>query len=645
MTTRTIQGHQLFRVADIKSVDPDKRTVDLVWTTGHKGKRSSWFGDDWFEELEVSDKAIRMDRLNAGAPLLDTHGQYQLSDVLAVVERSWIENGVGMATVRFSKRADVEPIFQDVKDGIIRNVSVGYRVHKWEDVTEGDDKVKTYRAIDWEPMEISLVPIGFDPGAQTRSAEGRPQDAFTMQIISNRSASEPNQRGNKPMTEEQQRAADEAAKRAAEAAAAEAKRMADEAARVAKETERKRAVEIRAAVRAAKLEDSVADDLCARDVSVDEARKEVLDMLAKRDAAKPTGGARVTAGDQDEILVRREAAQNALLHRFNPRQHELHESARRFRGMSLVRMAEELLGLSGKGMTRNEIAQRALSSSDFPIILGATVGKTLRAGYTVQARTFQAFVRFGTLADYKEVSRVQLGDAPNLAQVVESGEYAEGSIGEAAEKIKLLKYGKIIRITEEAIVNDDLDAFTRIPGMMGAAAARLESKLVYDVLLNNAAMADNVVLFHATHGNLGSAAAITETSLNLARAAIRKQKNMDGTDTLDLEPAFLICGPDKETEAKKILSSQMFATKSGDVNVFANSMAPVVESRIPGNKWFVAAAPSQVDTIEVAYLEGMSGPELTQKESFESDGIALKVKHVVGVKPIDYRGLYYNPGA
>ena len=80
-------------------------------------------------------------RLNGGAPLLNTHGAWDLRDVIGVVERAWIaregEALVGRATVRFSDRADVEPIWRDVAAGIVRNVSVGYAVRSYE-ITETD---------------------------------------------------------------------------------------------------------------------------------------------------------------------------------------------------------------------------------------------------------------------------------------------------------------------------------------------------------------------------------------------------------------------------------------------------------------------------------------------------------------------------
>ena len=111
-------------------------------------------------------------RLNGGAPLLNTHGAFDLEDVIGVVERAWVsrEGGayVGRATVRFSDRTDVEPIWQDVRNGIIRNVSVGYTVRTYE-IREEEGAVPIWTAIDWQPLELSAVPVGADGAAGFRS--------------------------------------------------------------------------------------------------------------------------------------------------------------------------------------------------------------------------------------------------------------------------------------------------------------------------------------------------------------------------------------------------------------------------------------------------------------------------------------------
>ncbi len=132
-----------------------------------------WTGKRYREVLSMDPAHVRLDRLNAGAPLLDAHSAYSIGDVLGAVQpdTARLEKGRGVATVRFSKRDAVEPIFNDVADGIISNVSVGYRVYKFVEDTPKDGGTPTRTAIDWEPFEVSMVPMPADVGARVRAGD------------------------------------------------------------------------------------------------------------------------------------------------------------------------------------------------------------------------------------------------------------------------------------------------------------------------------------------------------------------------------------------------------------------------------------------------------------------------------------------
>ena len=109
--------------------------------------------------------------------LLNNHDRYGgLSSQIGVVERAWVEDGKGGATIRLSRRPDVQGIVQDVRDGIVKNVSIGYEVRRVRREEQEDDKRPIYRAVDWEPFEISLVPVPADPTAQIRTQKDAVQE-------------------------------------------------------------------------------------------------------------------------------------------------------------------------------------------------------------------------------------------------------------------------------------------------------------------------------------------------------------------------------------------------------------------------------------------------------------------------------------
>lgn len=640
------------------SVNIEERTVEITWTTGAKGRRWSWDIGSYMEELEVSDSAVRMERLNNGAPFLNTHSTWELGDVIGVVERAWLEGGEGRALVRFSQREDVEPIFRDVRDGILRNISVGYSVHRYEMTEEPDDKLPTYRAVDWEPMELSLVPIGFDDGAKTRGAkqaadytgprfntlfETREAETPTDQPAAVANPNEENE-----MTEEEKRAADELIRR--EAA----------------EAERKRGATIRSMARKIGLDDAFADDLVERGITVAEASAAIIDKAAERQAgdqpeSRNTHPTVSSTADTAVLKAKREAMQNALLHRCNSAI-KLEDAAREFRGMRLIDMAREsieLVGGSVRGMNQQEIARAALgcdrqavraagmhTTSDFPLLLGGAVNRTLRAAYDLAPQTWRPLGRQTTVPDFRAVTRAALGDISALEQVKEHGEYKYGTLSEDGAPLKVAKFGKIIAITWEAIVNDDLGALSRIPQALGAAAAQTESDLIWALLLGNPNFTDGAPLFDASHGNLaGAGGAINTTTLAAARAAMRKQKSKAG-HFLNLGPEYLIVGPDKELEAFQFTSSQYVPAKNADINDSRNTaLTVIVDARITGNQWYLYAAPGVVDTFEYAYLEGEQGVFTETREGFEVDGMEIKARLVFGAAWIDYRGAYKNPGA
>ena len=673
------QMPMLARLAPVTNINAASRTVDLVWSTGAKVMRYDWWGERYYwEELSMDPAHIRMGRLQSGrAPVLNTHGRYDLSCVLGVIRTASLAGAEGLASVEFSKREDVEPYYQDVVDKIIGNVSVGYTIHQIERIPPAKEgELWTYRAIDWEPTEASLVPIGADADAGVRSDPSAPPPEMpkgrtfpcsfttrsTPETIRPAPAGKATRKENTMPGENNSSAAPAVAApsndqaRAIDAARAEGVRM-----------EAERQAGIREAVKLGGLEATFADELIARsDMTASDAGMAVLREQAKRSAATPTRSAADIRTVTDETGVRRAAMSDAIALRCNPGASVRTdagrvEAARQYRGHNLIDLARSCIEAAGgntAGLSRREVAVLALnldhdmrgragmqSSSDLPQIMGSTVNRTLRAAYELQARTFVGWARRSTAPDFRQVARVQLSESSAFKGVKEGGEYKALHFGDGAEKYALSKFGGIISLTWESLVNDDLGAFDRIPTALAAEAAALEGDIVYGILTGNHKMSDGKNLFHADHGNLGQGAGIDENALGAARAAMRKQKGAQGR-VLNLTPSFLIVGPDNETAANKYTSASFVAAKAGDVNPnFNTSLEVVVEGRIEGKDWFMSAAPTLVDTVEFAYLEGEEGLYTEQRVGFEVDGLQIKARHAFAAKAIDYRALYRNPGA
>ena len=164
---------QMRRLSPLRSFDAEALTVEVVFSVGSRVLHYDWWeGEYFYEELDMSEGAVDLTRLNNGANLLDTHRRGSLNNVIGVVERAWLEKGQGLAKVRFSRREDVQPIVLDVADGIVRNVSVGYSVLEMrENGFDPDTGYKRMLVTRWQPFEISFVPVPADGDAQARSED------------------------------------------------------------------------------------------------------------------------------------------------------------------------------------------------------------------------------------------------------------------------------------------------------------------------------------------------------------------------------------------------------------------------------------------------------------------------------------------
>ena len=403
------------------------------------------------------------------------------------------------------------------------------------------------------------------------------------------------------------------------------------------------------------LERSFADDLVKRGVTLDAARSEILDKVAtEAEKTRVSPQVRIPLGGRDERVTRRDAVSNALLHRYSPTLFPLSEPAREYRGMTLVEHAREFLSSSGvnvRGMSRDEIATRALhSTSDFPEVLAAVTGKTLRQAYDAYPRTYVPFCRQVLATDFKAMHRVQLGEAPQLVKVNEGGEFKRGTIAESKESYRIETYGRVVGITRQVLINDDLDAFTRIPAMYGTAIATLESDVVWGIVTANANMADGVPLFHATHKNLASPGGVPSvTAIGDGRTAMARQTGLDKKTVLNIRPAYLLVPAALELAAEQIIAQNLVPAKTGDVVPQSiRTLTPIAEPRLDvasGTAWYLAANPAQIDTIEFAYLEGQQGAYIETRNGFDVDGVEIKCRLDFGAKAIDWRGLFRNPGA
>jgi hypothetical protein len=232
------------------------------------------------------------------------------------------------------------------------------------------------------------------------------------------------------------------------------------------------------------------------------------------------------------------------------------------------------------------------------------------------------------VSDFRLQQRPILSSMPALLKVLEHGEYTRGSLSDEGAAYRVEKWGRIIALTMEVLVNDQLDAFLKIQPGLGQSARRAEADAVYALFaLNSGAgptMPDGHPLFDSTnhHNVTASATALDAAALSAGRTLLRRQTALGG-GYLSLVPAFLIVPPELETTAEMLLASgTRTATSTLDAEnpEWISRLTLVVEPRLPTGAVYLATSPIQIDTVELGLLEeNARGPVLDTRVGFDID--------------------------
>lgn len=675
------------------SINLEKRTVDVVWSTGARVRRGFW--EPYEEELSMEPGHVRMVRLQSGkAPVLNNHDSWSgVGSQLGVVERASVNGKEGTATLRFAKAEDdpeADVVFRKIADKIIANLSVGYRVHKLEKIEPGNSLAGTlpvYRATDWEPFEISPVLLPADPGAGFRSAEQRGESQITnrCEVVTR---SEDHEMTTPVVAPAAAPAVTPAPETRAAPAAAPSSSTPDAAALAAARAEGARAenvrVEgIRAAVKKAKLSDEFAAELLGRKdpISLDDARAAILDKLAgEADEVRTDpvhSGAQVGDGDHDKFLrygagylvqrigmaqVFRDAAKADKAAGLDGKRFELDLDAGPLRGMTLREVARHTLERRGSKIPNgiDTMVGAALtkrfggqSTSDFAILLENTLNKVLLAAYAVTPDKWRAFCKIGSVGDFKPSPRYRTGSFGRLDPLGEGGEFQHKEIPDGEKNtVQVATFGNLIALTRQAIINDDLGAFDTLAVALGRAAKLTIELDVFETLLLNGGlgptMADALPLFDAGHNNIGTGGALSVASVDVDRVAMLGQTDPSGNEMLEITPSVLLVPAGLGGLARVINGSQFDPTANaaqGRPNMVVGLYDQVIDTRrLTGTRRYSFAKPSIAPVFEVTFLNGVEEPFLEQKDEFTVDGTTWKVRMDYGVDVVDYRGAVTNAG-
>lgn len=431
-------------------------------------------------------------------------------------------------------------------------------------------------------------------------------------------------------------------------------------------------------------------------VSLSDARKIALAEKAKKRAPVPLAGSGVVVGEDLNLSTLGQAMTDALclsadsgvkasaipdLDGSPARQaiflseeggrrviqtHKAHDRARKFQHLSITDKVKHYMMALGvkpedvptspqtlaslalspnvfrETMRRHGVAL-AESTSDFSNLLADSMGKVLRNAYSLAAATWPAWAGRRTAKDFKTIRSVQLSEAPTLVAMPEGDEYEFGYLQDAGETTTLGSYGKGLKLTRQAVINDDTGAFMRNVAAAGRACLRLEEATAYAILTANAALADTVALFATAHANLVTGT-LTVDNIGAAIAKMLAQTPLGGATAqgIDVTSFTLVVPTSKWVLANKVINSPVDPALNNNtpnpLNAYPIQVvhSPILEAS-SAIIWYLIANPAEAEFVNVWLLEGQEGPRINEEVEFTTDALMMTYGHDVTAKAVEYR--------
>ena len=696
------------RSSSYQDIDDNYALVDVVVSSGsfvYRDQRNPLTGkwEPFMRGLEISSKAIRFGRLKSGAPVLNNHKDDEsISDVVGSVENCWIEDGSDgkpllMATLKLSKVSEAErEITQKIKSGIIRAVSVGAEIHKEEDITSDGDEITKLIATDWEPYEISLVPIPADERSVIRSkpklSEGKmPKEKAktekrmnTEEVVEDALVEALDGKVADDMVDD---IANEVAVEATTAVEELVEDMTDgemTSDEMMGEADKEKLAE--GEDKEEYQEEEEKEELMG-EAEKEKLRKAIAKVLSRKGLLKTKRSmkrkaymapsapiksrrSRVSVSEDHKIKYARETRAKVgavLTAKISNNIAKDDLSKNEFRHMSFLDITKELLYRDGNHESRNwlpaQIYDHVLGSkrfekrssagpfavsSDFVNLFTDSVNKAVQQSYEFQRgkQTFDKFVTRTQVNDFKIQERVSLGEFGKLQETLPGADSPITPMSDSKEEYRLATYSNTFQITRQGFIDDDTGQLNQVL-TSGMSAADLESDLVYQQFTSGEvggqpwARAENRNL---TTGAPLNASANPYAGIKAIYNGLAKQTGLDVDTPLGLTFKHLLVPVALHFEALQT-QGVAYPANSNTPNPYATMYEITHEPRLDNDSTtsyygISAEAGTFRNFIELAYLKGQSTPIMKFQESFSNDVLSWKMTHDVAAKILDYRLAY-----
>lgn len=630
----------------MREVSQEDRTVELSFSSENPVDR--WFGP---EILCHDEGCVDLTRLQNVGSVLFHHGRdpsYGSLPIARIVSLSVDqETKRCKAVVSFDSDEKSDLIYQKVRSGSLKGISVGYTVNAYEEVRAGKTSSNgrftgpCYVATKWEPMEISFEPVPADDDVGAGRNQNPEREEHGMSAVTDKN------NPNNPVA-----APEHGGERGAPQPAAPAPAAVPTTDNTT--SERQRCTEIYTLCREFDVD---AQEFIQQGKTIDEVRTIILNDL-KRSRTPLTSHVTVVADEEDKY---RDAARDGLLLRMGEMLEKPAPGAESFRGMSLHQlMADCAMRCGVKDAHRlspdelwREMAMQSrgqfADTNSFVSIVNSTLHATIARAYATAPTTYQYWTSVGSNPDFKKMTRYRLAATGEMQEIPENGEFKTVSGKDEGVETGLKTYGKKFGFSRQTIINDDLGTVSRMITAQVRSNQRFINQKCYEALTKNAKISDGKNLFDASHNNLFTGAAPSIASFNEMIVAMAKQKDINDKDVLNIKPHFVLAPVALGMAIRQILESTADpdATNSGVMNPMKGAFQLITDAQLDianPKGYYAVADPDEADGIEVTYLNGKRTPTLESKVSWDTLGIEYRMFHDFGINIIDYRGMSYNPG-
>lgn len=373
----------------------------------------------------------------------------------------------------------------------------------------------------------------------------------------------------------------------------------------------------------------------------------------------------VFAGALDGLLIR--AGVEVKDREGRPRQPNPH--ARQFARMRLADIAAASVrarGLPVDQMDPDDIATQFLASAgmvqtpftaasyntpgQLPNLLSALAGKMMDLPMDDAAATYTEWASpMPSVPDFKPKTIHRLGAFGELPRVPDGDDFPQSKNDEEVSWIQTDVFGESFHVTPKMIADDDLEGIIDSAKDLQTAHDLTLNRLCVDILTSNPDLPDGVAFFHATHANLGSAGAVSVTTLDEARKLMRLQTHVGGRRRVRIGPALILIPAEIETVTEQVLAPlTVVPVTDATTNPFRNKMRIVTEpmlSDASATAWYVFAARNRIRSIVYMFQSGFELGKRTQRFDPRNNCLVITMEGRFGAAAGNFRGAVKNPGA